>query len=335
MKVSAITELLRRHKLYRRLRQRDRTAGAQLHLVQDRLAAIKPRDILLVTCLRNERFRLPFFVDYYRGLGVQHFLMIDNDSSDGFMEWAREQADVSVWHTTASYKDSNFGMLWCNDLLYRHGTGHWCVVVDPDEFLVYPYMNTRSLSALRQFLEDDKRECFHAIMLDAYSDRPLGQTLLEPGSDPFGVCPYFDRDGYTQRAGWANGAWIQGGVRMRCHFRDRPWEAPALNKIPFIKWQRNFHYRMSTHDAYPLRLNRAHNRGEVSATGALFHFKFVSSLKDKAKEEMQRREHYAGGREYERYLGENDSFYEEGVSIRYEGPEQLIRLGLMSPGGWF
>lgn len=336
MSLARIRDFHRRYRLYKRLREQDRAAGAQLTLVQDNLTMVGRSDILLVTCLRNELFRLPFFVGYYRRLGVQHFLIIDNGSTDGFMDWAREQADVSVWHTQASYKASNFGMLWCNDLLYRHAVGHWCVVVDPDEFLVYPYMETRGLSALRQFLEDDKRQCFHTITLDAYSDRSVDETVLGSGDDPFTVCPYFDRDGYTQRPGWGNGTWIQGGVRLRAHFRERPWEAPALNKIPFIKWGRNFHYRMSMHDAYPLRLNRAHTPGEVSATGALFHFKFVSRLREKAEEELQRREHYAGGREYERYAEKNsESFYEEGISLRYEGPEQLIRLGFMSAGSWF
>ena len=116
----------------------DRRAGRRLRPVQDRTAAIGPSDILLVTCLRNERARMPAFADHYRRLGVGHFLVVDNDSTDGFMDWAREQPDVSVWHTKASYRDSRFGMLWVNDLLRRHGRKRWCVVVDPDEFLVYP-----------------------------------------------------------------------------------------------------------------------------------------------------------------------------------------------------
>ena len=90
-------------------------------------------------------------------------------------------------------------MLWVNDLLRRHGRGRWCVVVDPDEFLVYPMMETRSLQALAQFLEDDHRPCLHTLLVDAYSDRPLAETRLGEGDDPFAVCPFFDRDGYLQQ----------------------------------------------------------------------------------------------------------------------------------------
>lgn len=321
---------------YRKLALRDRKAGRQLSLVQDNLRRIGPGGILLFACLRNEAFRMPFFVDYYRRLGVTHFLFVDNDSTDGFMDWARQRDDVSVWHTAASYRKSNFGMLWLNDLLRRFGTGHWCVVVDPDEFLVYPNMETRSLKALAGFLEEERRDCMHAVMLDAYSDRPLQDTVLRPGDDPFAVCPYFDRDGYIQTASWGNSTWVRGGVRMRTQFRDNPAQAPGLNKIPFIRWQRGFHYRMSMHDAYPVRLNRAHAPNAVSLTGALFHFKMVASLVDKAAEEMQRKEHYAGGREYAHYhRSPEPEFYDPGISVRYEGPRQLVDLGLMSPGRWF
>ena len=315
---------------------KDLRAGRQLTMVQDRLKQVGPNDVLLFACLRNEKFRLPYFVDYYRKLGVAHFLFVDNDSTDGFRDWAAAQPDLSVWHTTASYKRSAFGMLWLNDLLRRHGAGHWCVVVDPDEFLVYPYMRTRSLHALTAFLDEEQRPCMHAVMLDAYSDTPLPEAVLSEGDSPFEVCPFFDKDGYVQTLGWGGGVWVRGGPRLRELFNDRPETAPAINKIPLIKWQPRFHYRMSMHDAFPVLLNRPHAKGEVSVTAALFHFKFISHLKSKADEEMTRGEHYAGSREYARYQeAPNTCYYDPFVSERYVGPEQLIRLGLMSPGKWF
>jgi hypothetical protein len=319
------------------LEWRDRIAGRQLDPVQDRTAAIRRGDVLVFVCLRNELPRMPAFVDYYRGLGAGHFFVVDNGSTDGFAPWAAEQPDMSVWRTEASYRDSAFGMLWLNDQMRRHACGRWCVVVDPDEFLVYPHVETRSLPDLVQFLEDDRRACMHALLIDAYSDRPLSETVLGHGEDPFAVCPWFDRDGYVQTEGWGNGTWIQGGPRLRRHFHDAPHGAPALNKIPLIRWQRPYHYRQSTHDAYPRRLNRAHTEGEVSLTGALFHFKLVSALAAKAEEEATRGEHYDGGREYARYRreGAKAEFHTPGISVRYEGSNQLLRLGLMSAGRWF
>jgi len=321
---------------YVNLEMADRRAGRQLTCVQDRTDRLRDDDMILVTCLRNEVFRMDAFMAHYRELGVGHVLIVDNGSTDGLRAWAAEQPDVSLWYTEASYRASNFGMLWCNDLLRRYGCERWCVCVDPDEFLVYPYMETRSLRALTAFLEEEKRFAFHTLTLDAYSNRPLAETQLPDGQSPFDVAPFFDRDGYVQCEGWGRGTWIRGGPRLRVHFRDRPEHAPALNKLPLVKWRRHFHYRMSMHDAWPLHLNRAHPPGDIAPTGTLFHFKFLASLRSKAEEEAERGEHYAGGREYTRYREAGDAnFYEPGLSVRYEGPAQLIELGLMSPGHWF
>jgi len=279
---------------------------------------------------------MEYFYEYYKKLGVDHFIIIDNGSSDGLVDWARRYPDITLFYTEGSYKKSRFGMLWCNDLLRRFGTGHWCVTVDPDEFLVYPKSETRDLKALTQHLDDEKRPCMHAVMLDAYSDRSLEETTLGPGDNPFEICPYFDRDGYIQTEGWGGGIWIRGGPRLRTQFSDAPWEAPALNKIPLIKWRWYYHYNMSMHDARPFFLNKPHAPGRVSITGALFHFKMVSSLAEKAQEELTRGEHYAGSREYIRYAeSRGEKVHAEGISVRYENSRQLVDLGLMSAATWF
>ena len=57
---------------------------------------------LLISCLRNEGFRLNFFLNYYRKLGIEHFLIIDNDSNDETSEILNEDNDVSFWVTKKS-----------------------------------------------------------------------------------------------------------------------------------------------------------------------------------------------------------------------------------------
>ena len=312
-----------------------RRHARELRLAVDHTRAIRKSDILLVTCLRNELPRMPFFIDYYRKLGVNHFLIIDNDSTDGIQDWAREQDDISIWHTKASYKASRFGMEWCNYLLKRYGTNHLCVTVDPDEFLVYPNFETRNLRDLGEYMKMEKREAFHTVMLDAYSDRPLNDTIYEMGDSPFDVCPFFDKDGYTQISTKNMPTFTRGGPRMRVHNRTHPERSPALNKIPVVWWKWNFRYVSSMHDLKPMRLMRVQDAFNPAITGALFHFKFFASLSTKAQEEMRRKQHFEGGYEYQRYAEtHNPNFYEEGVSTRYEGPEQLIRLGLMCRGNW-
>ena len=90
------------------------------------------------------------------------------------------------------------------------------------------------------------------------------------------------------------------------------------------------------HDLKPSRLMKLHDpQVPDNISGVLFHFKFFASLNEKAAEEMKRKQHFQAGTEYERYKAANSAnFHEEGLSERYESPDQLIALGLMNRGNW-
>lgn len=320
-------------------RRRAAASAAQLRCVQDNTRRIKSKDLLVFVTLRNEQFRIPYFLDYYRKLGVAHFLFVDNDSSDGFAEHVRGFDDCSVWHTAASYKASNYGVDWMNSLLTRYGHGHWCLTLDPDEIMVFPYCEDRNLLELVEFLEMEDRDHLFCLLLDMYGPRRVAETQCALGQDPLEVAPYFDALGYSQREDFTYGeTYIQGGVRRRMFFRQNPDAAPALNKTPLIKWRKGYVYLSSTHTAAPRRLNRPHSRSHLSPTGCLLHFKFLSTLKEKVSEEMVRGEHYAGSAEYIRYndvlTGATDILMNE-HSVRYGGSRQLSELGLMHFGQWF
>ncbi|MEM1411224.1 MAG: glycosyltransferase family 2 protein, partial [Pseudomonadota bacterium] len=168
----------------------------ELTAVHDRTGAIRPDDVLLFACLRNEAVRVPAFLAHYRQLGVDHFLFVDNGSGDGFQALVKEQHDVSVWHTTASYRRANFGMHWLNALLRDHGPGHWCVTCDLDEFLIYPHHEHRKLAELGDFLQREGLGSMSGLMLDMYGSQPPHETDYRSGADPFEVTPWFDAEGY-------------------------------------------------------------------------------------------------------------------------------------------
>ena len=95
-----------RYKL--RLERKDRRFRAlyrgrlDLKAVKKRINDVKPDAVLLFSVIRNERPRLPFFLDYYRKLGVEHFCFIDNQSNDGTADYLKSQEDVSLWHADGS-----------------------------------------------------------------------------------------------------------------------------------------------------------------------------------------------------------------------------------------
>ncbi|WP_420849804.1 glycosyltransferase family 2 protein [Paracoccus siganidrum] len=309
-----------------------------LHPVADRTGQIRSRDILAFVTQRNERIRLPWFLKHYRDLGVQHFLFVDNDSDDGSLDYLKDQPDVSVWWTDAGYKQARFGMDWINWLLMRHGSGHWCVTVDPDEFLIYPHCETRPLRALTDWLDGSGRRSFSAMLLDMYPKGPIEAQPYHEGQDPFQIARYFDPANYTIRKNPKYGnLWIQGGPRTRAFFAYDPLAGPALNKIPLVKWHWRYAYVSSTHMLLPRSLNLTYDEdGGELASGCLLHAKFLSSFSQKAAEELDRRQHYANSQEYRAYhaglQGEADLWCPE--SREYQDWQQLEELGLISRGNW-
>jgi len=338
MKILSVLNQLFLRARRRRLQLRAKRKRRELTLAVDHTAVIDPKDILVFSTQRNELERLPFFFDYYRKMGVNHFLIVDNGSTDGSQEYLAAQPDVSLWRTNGSYRGSRFGCDWLNGLMAKYGHNHWTLTVDVDEFLVFPHADVRPLNALTDWLDSSSVKSFSAMLLDMYSKEPISQTHYTQGQNPFDTLRWFDSGNYLIRRDRRHGnLWIQGGPRMRSVFADEPARAPALNKIPLVKWHRSYVYVSSTHSLLPRGLNRVFDEwGGEKPSGCLLHAKFLSLLGDKVEEELKRKQHYAGGREYQAYretIADGGSFWTEG-SVEYVGWRQLEDIGLMSSGSW-
>ena len=325
---------IRRQRLLARafIRRRD------LRSVADRMASVRPDPMLLFTCLRNEKVRLPYFLQYYRDLGIDHFLIVDNDSDDGSREYLARQPDVSLWTTRASYKRARFGMDWLTHLLHHYGHGTWCLTVDVDEFLIYPFCETRPLRALTDWLDASQIRTFASMLLDMYPKGAIHENPYREGQNPFEIAQWFDSGNYSIARNWGYGnLWIQGGPRTRTFFPDEPKKSPALNKIPLVKWDKSYAYVSSTHMLLPRGLNLVFDEwGGEKASGCLLHAKFLDTFAIKAEEEMARGEHYANSHEYRAYreglLEQPDLWCK--WSEKYINWRQLEILGLMSKGNW-
>ncbi len=307
-------------------------------MVSDRTQDIAPDDILLFCTFRNEDVRLPFFLDYYRKLGINHFLLVDNDSRDAGRAYVLDQPDVSLWSTKAAYGEARYGVDWLTYLQGKYADGHWALTVDVDEFFVYPFCDTRPIRALADWLDASGARSFGAMLLDMYPKGPVGQTHYACGDDPFEVANWFDSGNYIMTKNkLLKNLWIQGGPRARSFFASKPKQAPALNKIPFVKWRKPYAYVSSTHMMLPRGLNLVYDQqGGEKTSGILLHAKFLNTFADRATEEAQRAEHYRAGREYKTYAerhGTDPDLWCQ-WSEQYINWRQLEILGLMSKGNW-
>jgi glycosyltransferase involved in cell wall biosynthesis len=320
----------------RRLLLRAFRARRDLNPVADRTKHILGDNILAAMTVRNEISRLPYFLKHHRKIGVDHFLIVDNDSTDGTRDYLAAQPDISLWHTTQSYRQSRFGMDWLTWLQRRHAHGHWCLTLDADELFIFPHHERHSLQDLTAWLDKKSVPGIMALMLDMYPKGPPGAQPHVPGQDPIEVLPWFDADNYSAEIQpKLQNLWVRGGVRARKFFAQDPARAPTLNKTPLIKWNRSYTYFNSTHTILPRRLNELYQNPQLP-TGILLHTKFMPTVVDKAIEEKNRKEHFNDPALYQTYydglIADPDLWHES--SHRYIGWKQLESLGLMSQGDW-
>ncbi|MEQ8282893.1 MAG: glycosyltransferase family 2 protein [Parvibaculum sp.] len=288
-------------------------------------------EIRLFLVGRDEGLRLPFLIEHYRLAGVDRFFVVDNGSTDGMTDFLLSQKDVHVFYTEDSYKENKAGVSWVNQLLDQYGVGHWCLVVDADEILVYPYSDILNIKELCIFLDRVEAVGLFCLMIDMYprgalknADYAMGQPFLDI-ADHFDAGPYnvFPARNFPHLQ-------IKGGMRRRVFWANgRNADGPALNKIPLVKWRRGMAFAGSTHTLRPaLAL--------APITGVLQHFKYFSDFAVTAVREYARndRPHIDEYRLYAEMLEREPAMsFMCDVSVRYRDPVQLVELGLLK-GSW-
>jgi hypothetical protein len=302
-----------------------------LRRVDQRDSALAAEDILCCVTLRNEAPRLPYFLDYYRALGVNRFLMVDNGSTDGSREYLLAQPDVLLWESALPFDKANFGSSWFELLLRRYGIGHWTLTVDTDEFLVYRDSPAKSLRQLCREMEQQNLQAMTGQLLDMYSAGPVSAAQYRPGQDPLEVCPWFDRESYGRRyemgGQYRNQRILFGGVRQRVFPASNDY---LLSKVALLQYQSDVVLDGGQH------LTNIPADRLLQNQMVLLHFKFFSSMPGYAAREAQREEHAMCAQQYKAYqrqfaLDGELTLYDAAHSIRYEGIAQLEALGIIDP----
>ncbi|MBR8826989.1 MAG: tetratricopeptide repeat protein [Gomphosphaeria aponina SAG 52.96 = DSM 107014] len=302
-----------------------------LNRVDEKEIEIAPDDILCFVVERNESLRMPYFLQYYRSMGVDKFLIVDNDSTDDTRAYLAQQPDVYLWNSDRSFAVSKFGSHWVQLLLQNYGVNHWCLTIDADEFLYYPDCETKNLHQLCEELEQENKQALRGVLLDMYSDKPIKDTEYKSGQNPLEVCCYFDKKFYSrkqEKAGQGrheNSYW--GGVRQRVFgIPEDNKGAFALHKAPLFKYNDSIKLCPGFHTLSNVKFS--------DQTGCLFHFKFFSSFYEYVRDSIERGEHVIDASEYRQYAkkfeGNSDlTLFSPEHSVKFKDSKQLLDLGVI------
>jgi GT2 family glycosyltransferase len=265
-------------------------------------------DVAVVACMRNEMFMLPQFLAHYRKLGVRAFLIADNCSDDGTLEYLVQQPDVALFSVDTDYSSSHYGVAWQQAMMAAFRVGKWSLVADADELLVWQENQTQTLPDLLQEADFKDADAVRLFMLDMYPKGSLEEA------DFTHVTP-FDQAGFADRIPFVTSTMTRGpNSSQSCwtsalRHRLIPGSRPNLfvaQKLALLRY----------HPA--MRLSAGlHFVGDVQIAPRellLAHFKYNADFYRKAQAEVLRGQHFNDAEEYRKYL----AMAAEGRSVIYD-----------------
>jgi hypothetical protein len=287
------------------------------------------RDALIgLMVVRNEVLRIQKTLDHHRKLGINYFVIIDNNSNDGTLEHLMNQSDVELWSTDSPFGQSNCGLIWLSKIVSRYGYLRWYLHIDADEHLVYPGMEDINLHKLTRIMMADGVYALRSVMIDMYPKGPIKDIDVKSDDDLLDLCPYFDGDSYRSSR-LTDGAYVvRGGARQRLIKSRQEDFTISMEKYPLRIWQKGCEVINIHRSPYPVQ--------RIPPTSALLHFKFIGDFGKKIEIAIDEKQHWQEAKEYKIYKENYDilenPFYEG--SVKYNDPNTLISKGIIHDFHW-
>jgi hypothetical protein len=316
--------------------------------------------VTLCCIVHDEMYFLEAFLAYYRRLGVDRFIVLDDRSTDGTAAFLSEQPDVMVVESDIRYfAEPDYGpeakarlrelravRLWRDQLMDQFCTGQWALDVDPDEFLAVP---GDDLVAFTRALEAEGAEAAWGVMLDMYPEKiadilgagPEARFRLEdawyfdarPHLDPAQrredppvprtVYPGSVARLFAERRVLPQGTALQRLKRRLSGYRYAPHQ--IIHKTPVVFWKPGDFF-----------LNCHVTSKPVSPTRIvpMMHFKFTADLGRKIEYALSTGGYNQGSRSYRLYaslierMRAGDGSFLGRVSRRYRSERDFTETGV-------
>lgn len=186
----------------------------------------------LCAIARNEMYFLPAFLDHYRRLGVQRFVILEDRSTDRTREYLCDQSDVVVVESRKKYGDVITALdsdirrtdkvrmlhVWRGVLAHRFARGQWSLQVDIDEFLSLPTGTT--LPQLTELIDEKNARVILGVILDLYP-KNISELLAQKSSKSLPVAQdwFFDGQPHVEFRTDGKNRQCYNGARARLYHK--------------------------------------------------------------------------------------------------------------------
>lgn len=245
------------------------------HLHGPRSVRRGEHDLIAITVVRNGSFHVRAFLEHHRRLGIVHFVVLDNGSTDGTVDVLSAQPDVTLLSTSVPYK--HYENLMKRYLVERFSAGRWNLFVDIDELFDYPTSDRLGLGGLLRYLDANGATAVVTQMLDLFPQEPLRDVPSDPPDDLASRYPYYDTSDISKRPypydtdPESTLVFHRGGIRRTVFGSENGLSKAALIKPDdgmqtFVDWHHVLHASFA------------------DVTCVLLHYPFVPTFAAKAEE---------------------------------------------------
>ena len=248
----------------------------------------KEKDNLILICVMlNEKERIEVFLNHYRKIGVRRFVILDNGSTDGTVEYLKKQPDVELFQTKDKF-ESKRKMGWINRLISYYGNNYWYLVVDADELLVWKGVEETCIQDATKYFDKESITRVRALMVDMYP-MEMKWNSDESFNQIYPKCIFFDYNTYYHQD-HKELYLICGGPRKRM-LGVEVW----LTKYPLFRLKEK-EILCNPHTIYPYKNKKS------PCYLAVLHYKFVTHEDQRKMQEYARKGNYAcNSAEYKLY----------------------------------
>lgn len=288
-------------------------------------------DLILISMLKNEAWRLPCFLEHYRKLGIKRFVLIDNNSTDNIKALVADEPDIDLYSYPAPFLNT-IKQAVLHKVLRLYGPNRWVVSLDLDELLVFQGMEQHRLKDLSLLAEKHGLFRIRGMMVDLYSNGVRDDyKLMDDCHKVMEQCKFFDTQSFKQTV--RRYVSIKGGARGRLRAQlGRHDKMPEMTKYPLFYFREKDVF-IHAHYMRPYSDNFA-----SECLLGILHYKFSKydflKLEESAQDQV-----YGARRKFSNTVLEwFDTFPEKSMvdeqSAKYDGPGSLISTGIISPINW-
>ena len=296
-----------------------------MNLIYEIKGNVNPNKLTAFAFCRDEMFNFPAFLDHYRRIGVEQFIILDDHSTDGSREYICDQSDVVVLGSDFDFTSARH---WRVAIPHRYLLDKWAVHTDLDEFMILP-PGMSALEDLIVSLEGRNCQAVYANQIEFYP-KTL-DDMRQPASPKtfdrmLSQSPYFDARRTLRTRWFLNPKKIDRSATSRLferHIRDANKHGLGnLMKTPLVKWSEHIKYRNGhqLENSFAIR----HSRRLIITAHMKFNCDLIRRIEDAIASGVR------AGQKYEEYTSlfaameaRNDLSFLGPDSKRYQSTEQL------------